>query len=156
MSTNYIIGGVGNVNPAIEWQEGAVCFADGEQWLANSTDGDKRYQLQNFGGDRLYSFYGITNHAKDFQLNTIKQGDYIEASELDTEQKYNDVVEVFKLCGADFGFDSCFEYSDLDDDNILIWSSELNQAAEWHVGKKRKLTYSQIMAIGELKKAHNG
>lgn len=119
----------------IEWEDGAVCFVGGKQW-GEIADYDASY---------------IKAH--DFRLNEIRQGDYLEASELDTEQKYNDALEVFELFGAKWGLESCTEFSDLDEDNILIWSSTLNQGASWHVQRKRKITYSQLMAIGKLKRA---
>ena len=141
----------------IEWKEGAVCFADSRQWFFN--DSVKPYKLvSNMHGTRLESYIGVTN-MQDFQLNTIKQGDYIEASELDTEQKYNDAVEVFGL----FGFALC------DDGNDFKW---LNRSDTYKIGvivatesrlmgvraefssyeRKRKITLNQLMAIGELKR----
>lgn len=138
---------------SIEWKECAVCFADGQQWFVNFNSDRKKYQLKNFRGGMFFSFYGVINFAKNFQLNTIKQGDYIEASELDTEQKYNNVVEVFEL----FGFKPYERDSKealrpankvffVSGDLLFIGSSGCSELT------KRKLTYPQIMAIGELKR----
>jgi len=137
----------------IEWKEGAVCYA---------------YSNQFYVGKRFHPLVSKSKHGMDlihalkckgFQLNTIKQGDYIEASELDTEQKYNDAVEVFGL----FGFALC------DDGNDFKW---LNRSDTYKIGvivatesrlmgvraefssyeRKRKITLNQLMAIGELKR----
>ena len=135
---------------SIEWQEGAVCFADSRQWFFN--DSGKPYNLvSNMHGTRLESYIGVTN-MPDFQLNTIKQGDYIEASELDTEQKYNDVVGVFDLFGYGRGvnyntlglFDFCF----------IAKNGHIGGCSERHLLSisHRKLTFNQLMAIGELKR----
>lgn len=143
MSTNYIIGGVGNVNPAIKWQEGAVCFAGGLQFGAPSND----FYPCISGGLASVGYFDRA----DFQLNTIKQGDYIAVSELDTEQKYNDAVDVLELLGAHKGkrhsyyaFKICkllkvTEHCSLPDVNLTA-------------DCKRKLTFNQLMAIGELKR----
>jgi len=124
---------------SIEWQEGAVCFAGGGQR-------DAEY-LKNIAE-------WFTVGVKDFQLNTIKQGDYIEASELDTEQKYNDAVEVFGL----FGFDVSVDFEWFKDESCrydLFFMDEykdLDSSVRGYRKLKRKLTYQQIMAIGELKR----
>lgn len=127
---------------SIEWKNGAVCFAVGIHYS------EIDFNLSKRGGD-----YGYLIDAQDFQLNEMREGDYIKASELDTEQKYNDAVEAFGLFGAKWGLESCTEFSDLDEGDILIWSSTLDQGASWHVQRKRKITYPQLMAIGKLKRA---
>lgn len=141
---DYIVGGAGNVNPAIEWQDGAVCYADGECHYPS-----REGFVEDSQGFET-SFLNIMNYS-DFQLNTIKQGDYIEASELDTEQKYNDAVDVLELLGAHKGkrhsyyaFKICkllkvTEHCSLPDVNLTA-------------DCKRKLTFNQLMAIGELKR----
>ena len=111
----------------IEWQEGAVCFAHNMQYS--------------------YPLIPSITKAKDFQLNTIKQGDHIEASELDTEQKYNDAVEVFGL----FGYEPYKNHKGYNKDKESL------SLGDWHFcysnnGLKRKLTFNQLMAIGELKR----
>lgn len=129
---------------SVEFKEGAVCFADNTQW---DSDND---------------FSGVF-HFNDFQLNTIKQGDYIEASELDTEQKYNDAVEEFGLLGfnpyLNFNMDiaefilttmgsGCGFIADSDGDLVIDYNDEWDKTE-----KKRKITYPQLMAIGKLKQA---
>ena len=128
---------------SIEFKEGAVCYADGKQWFAY--DG---YILNSERGEILPRD-GLAS-AKDFKLNTIKQGDYIEASELDTEQKYNDVVEVLGL----FGYEDHLSYSSLNLCDLLLVDSSgtICGCSSGYSFAKRKLTYSQIMAIGELKR----
>lgn len=117
----------------IEWFGGSVCFADGVQCNANANKVEK-----------LIVF-------NDFQLNEIRTGDYIEASELDTEQKYNDAVAVFEL----FGLSRASSYkSFLDWDNLYVnKSSEVYSCSDCYGELNRKLTYPQLMAIGKLKRA---
>lgn len=141
----------------IEWKEGAVCFAYGNQVFAYSN------RLQDSEGFLVSP--SVALEAKDFQLNTIKQGDYIEASELDNEQKYNDAVEVFGLFGfkpylncnmdkPEFIFTAFNEGEglivDSEGDLVIDYNEDLDKSE-----KKRKLTYPQIMAIGELKRLIN-
>ena len=128
----------------VEWKEGAVCFADGQQWYSIGA------HLRSSPIETASLAWALSR--KDFQLNSIKRGDCIEASELDN-QKYNDAVEVFEL----FGFNS-YERKEKDalrlvneiffasDDLLFIGASEDCAEAE------RKLTYQQLMAIGELKR----
>ena len=129
----------------IKFEEGAVCYA---------------YCSQFYSGEHYHELVSKANHgcslehalkANVFQLNEIRQGDYIPASELDTEQKYNDAVEVFGLFGfaryegAEFG-----EYTSpmivVDEDGDFISCEHGDEDC------KRKITYSQLMAIGELKR----
>ena len=132
---------------SIEWKEGAVCFAGGSQfkyWHVN------RGELITVDNVSILDFETALSF-KDFQLNTIKQGDFIEASELDNEQKYNDAVEVFGL----FGFprwESCSFYeckSEIllaDSDRDLTGQDDLCDECQ------RKITFNQLMVIGELKR----
>lgn len=128
----------------IKWKDGAVCFAGNSQW--------------NFIPDNI-RIIGFEN----FQLNEIRQGDYIEAPELDIEQKYNDAVEVFEL----FGF-SPYLNCDMDKSEFikqalnygegLIADDELDLVIDYNdvndISQKiRKITYPQLMAIGKLKRA---
>lgn len=131
----------------IDWKEGAACLVFDHQWR----EGDKL--PAEYGGGVVSADLVQFIEVKGFQLNEILKGDYIESSELDTEQKYNNAVEVFGLFGAKWGLESCTELSDLDEGDILIWSSTLDQGASWHIQRKRKLTYPQLMAIGKLKRA---
>ena len=133
----------------IKWEDGAVCFVDRQQW-AYGLDIPKELG----GGFTISSKLVNLIEAIDFQLNTIKQGDYIEASELDTEQKYNDAVEVLELFGFDpyeREFNKASRRSNeiffISDDLLLIGTSSGSELA------KRKITYKQLMAIGKLKRA---
>lgn len=130
----------------IEWKEGAVCFAGSSQWFASCKDNKLTSKCGSYGGslDECISSY-------NYQLNTIKQGDYIEASELDTEQKYNDAVEVFGLFGftpyerkAKEALRLVNEIFFASDDLLFIGALEDCEEA------KRKITFTQLMAIGEL------
>ncbi|AKA61221.1 hypothetical protein [Pseudoalteromonas phage H103] len=125
----------------IEWEEGAICCAGGQQWDDHSLDGESVVE------------YVIT--AEDFQLNEMRIGDYIEASELGTEQKYNDAVEVFELFG--FGgtvdwrtqkdYEPCYFYADNDTGDFD------SQRCFYEDDMLRKIAYTQLMAIGKLKRA---
>ena len=146
---------------SVEFKEGAVCFAGGKYWYAIN-DNHKRLVDDSAVSVDIETLIKIP----DFKLNTIKQGDYIEASELNIEQKYNDAVDVFGL----FGFDPYLNHgmdrqefiftaihkgdgliADSDGDLVIDYDSELDKTQ-----KKRKLTYPQIMAIGELKRLEIG
>ena len=133
----------------IEWKDGAVCFADGQQWFSS-----EEIYLASGCGLCIYTHKDIIN-CDDFQLNEPRQGDYISKSELDTEQKYNDAVDEFGLFGCAWVESACEKYGAFRDGKILIWSDGLHQASDFHNGKKRKLTYSQLMAIGKLKRLMN-
>jgi hypothetical protein len=122
----------------IEWKNDAVCYFDGEQWRSGVIA--NRVRAVKFD---------------DFQLNEIRIGDYIEKSELDTEQKYNDVVDVFGLFGYLESCTLCFKDvieigGMLIDDSITIYAE-----APTYPSVKRKLTYNQLMAIGKLKRMMN-
>lgn len=142
----------------INWQNGAVCFGDGRQWFANTDYESDKLELVNNDGTRKYSLYGMLNYPNDFKLNKIHTGDFIPASELDTEQKYNEVVEVFGLFGFERVKDS-LSYSRLsvgathylasDDYGI---DSVSNGIAFKNYCKGRQVTYHQIIAIGKLKR----
>ena len=122
----------------INWQEGAVCFIDGEQYPASVSECIDIYYLLEGRG---------------FQLNTIKQGDYIEALELDTEQKYNDVAGVFEL----FGFELASSIKAIAMYDFFFISSDgcAGACSKRYLSSinSRKLTYPQLMAIGKLKRA---
>ena len=122
----------------IEWKEGAVCFAN---------------KLQHFALADFDTVKKFAHTYDDFQLNTIKLGDFIEASELDTKRKYYDVIEVFELFGfAPYEIEAAeaLRYANqvffASDDLLFIGALEICKEI------KRKLTYQQIMAIGELKR----
>ena len=123
----------------IDWKEGSVCFGNSRQWPVECID--------------LFGAIGGVGAFGDFQLNEIRQGDYIEASELDTEQKYNDAVEVFELFWVGFSPCSVSAYSNLGNDGSLVCCEDgLWQTCSNRFGK-RKITYPQLMAIGKLKRA---
>jgi hypothetical protein len=129
----------------IEWKDGAVCYAYGKQMDVD------RWNFEDMFCMHLSDF-------DDFQLNEIREGDFIPASELDTEQKYNEVVEVFGLFGFERVKDS-LSYSRLsvgathylasDDYGI---DSVSNDIAFKNYCKGRQLTYNQLMVMGELKR----
>ena len=143
----------------IEWKDGAVCYAIGMQWFLYDNAGLKSE------ANTLLPYEGHLQ-VSDFQLNEIRTGDYIEASELDTEQKYNDVAEVFGL----FGFVPRGEFKSLSAVNDLgnkihdaficirqmgSYNSTVCLATKLELSSaksKRKLTYSQVMSIGKLKR----
>lgn len=125
----------------INWKENAVCYINGKQrnhesvWINGVFDAD----------------VGIGDF-DDFQLNEISEGDFIPASELDTEQKYNEVVEVFGLFGVNFNGSATHEYYAFKDDESLTCCSDglwQTNSDRWN---KRQLTYHQIIAIGKLKR----
>lgn len=144
----------------IEWKDGAVCCANGEQWQVTLDD-----RIQGDVINAHCSNFALLLHANDFQLNEIRTGDFITASELDTEQKYNEVVEVFGLFGVDGGFSkNSNEYNSF---KKLLEKHRKSKAVIHEVeGKaclgvvmkdcdhfcKRQLTHSQIIAIGKLKR----
>lgn len=132
---------------SIEFKDGAVCYASEVFWLAT-----EKHEgcLVDCYGSVVRAGYVI--NIKDFQLNTIKQGDYIEASELDTEQKYNDAVKVFEL----FGYERSVGYNTLClyDFCFIAKNGHIGGCSERHLlsVSHRKLTCPQLMAIGELKR----
>lgn len=135
----------------IEFKEGAVCFADNRQWSFN--DSVKPYKLvSNMHGARLEGYSDVVD-MPDFQLNTIKQGGYIEASELDTEDKYNRAVGVFGLlgleCYANYGLLNHFGDLYIEDCEAVHGCTDESECAV------RKITFDQLMAIGELKRLMN-
>ena len=135
----------------IEWKNGAVCYADGEQLFQFS--GSNKLDLVDIN---LYKV-AIKSVASsiDFQLNEPRQGDYMPKSELDTEQKYNDAVEELGLFGISVhgkGFNYLKPANTLlviDSDWEFIGTSEDDSELE------RKITYVQLMAIGKLKRLMN-
>lgn len=147
----------------INWQENAVCYGDGRHWFANTDYESDKFELVNNDGTRKYSLYGILNFPKDFQLNEIVTGDFIPASELDTEQKYNDAVEVLKLHGVTGGlinrsYQVASALNDGNDERFVIHKTSDGELCFGVVPSdsidfcKRKLTYHQIIAIGKLKR----
>jgi len=84
-------------------------------------------------------------------ITELKIGDYIEKSELDTEQKYNDVVGVFGQWGAFFSESAVSEYRHLtDDDSLGFCKDGLWQLYSEKRNKIRKLTYKDIMSLKKV------
>lgn len=115
----------------IEWKEGDVCYANGVMW----SNLDTAHKALKFD---------------DFQLNEPREGYYIPKSELDTEEKYNQAVKVFGLFGhyldsVSDGFEGMDYHNKLVvfEDGVLLNSLDV---------AKVKLTYNQLMAIGEFKR----
>lgn len=134
----------------IEWNENAVCAIEEMQFFTTEEDG-----IYSPNGDSRFGVNSMFfDERKKVQLNEIRIGDYIEASELDTEQKYNDVVEVFGLFGFEewhlnSGFSDVVRFKGL----AVNSSGGILNADE---SCKRKLTYPQIIAIGKLKRLIDG
>jgi hypothetical protein len=124
----------------IKWEGDSICYAYGNQ-LPSAYEELTNTDLVKF----------ISVH--DFQLNEIRQGDYISASELDTEQKYNDAVDVFALFGYYRG-GSYLQFKESSEQwaDFVICGNDMSVWASRDEGK-RKITYSQLMAIGKLKRA---
>lgn len=82
-------------------------------------------------------------------ITELKIGDYIEKSELDTEQKYNDVVAVF----MDFNIGDETSYPELGEslwDGLLAIDCGLVSCKASHEEIKRKLTYNEIMSLKKV------
>lgn len=135
----------------INWKDGAVCYADGKQWFVNKSGKHNKPLISETNRD-FASFEWIIFRDK-LNINKITTGDYIPASELETEQKYNEVVEVFGLFGFK-RFDNA-SYADTIKSKTDSSCLKVNPSGElicnWHKGK-RKLTYHQVIAIGKLKR----
>ena len=136
----------------INWQDGAVCYAYGKQWFVRDNEDN---DLTNKEGNAFANSSNVIMR-KDFQLNEIREGDFIPASELDTEQKYNEVVEVFEL----FGFKKD-KYS-LSYSKLAVGATHYLASKDYGIDsvstnlafknycKDRQLTYNQIIEIGKL------
>ena len=130
----------------IAFKKGAVCYAGGYQWFSRS--GVKGILFNHYLHQRQLDEL-VT--AEDFQLNTIKQGDCIESSCADTEQKYIDSVGVFDL----FGFKPTRRhrgFSKASYNNLTVFNDGYCYSLH---ETPRKLTYNQLMAIGKLKRLMN-
>tara|TARA_R100000541_G_scaffold25915_3_gene35486 strand:+ start:28 stop:720 length:693 start_codon:yes stop_codon:yes gene_type:complete len=132
----------------IKWKEGAVCYADGEQWFCG---GDDRYELINKSTLCIcYSFPDMVDLSKNLQLNEPQEGYYITKSELDTEEKFNIAMDALKLFGlkgfhfSDWPLQDAKAFLGLDNHN---WREDLRSD-----GGDVKVTFEQLMAIGSLKR----
>ena len=133
----------------IEWKEGAVCYAGGKQWFNfKGALGLNLVDVNSYSSSSEYIF-----NLDDFKLNEPVTGDYIPKSELGTEQKYNDAIEVFGL----FGFKPHLNHQGYNNmihqwRGLEIWRENI---ASTNATDGRKLTYNQLMAIGKLKRLMN-
>ena len=136
---------------SIEFKKDAVCFANGKQWFIWEDDRDTFICEKN---EKIRCLSALVNDS-DFQLNEPRQGDYLPKSELDTEQKYNDAVEVFGLFGIkafNLGRQS-FERLQRESFWCLGVDSDNSFAAKNKSYKGvRKISLKQLMAIGKLKR----
>ena len=139
----------------IHWSNNAVCHAKGKQWFAH-TSSTLMDNNEYSDAARAVPLDWLVNQS-DFQLNEIREGDYIPASELDTEQKYNDVVEMFGLFGFKLNKGQNYSYkrfiSASGHDSLMLFEGKMIwQCRKSENGGLRKLTYHQIIAIGKLKR----
>jgi len=151
----------------IEWKDGAVCYANGGQWFIDGKIEHKEYPLHCKPDLGRFDYINIIA-GLDFQLNEIREGDFIQASELDTEQKYNDVVESLKLHGVTGGLvEDKYSYQNLvgmlsENKLIVIHETENKARGQKEICAgfvnsadylcKRKMFCEQIIAIGKLKR----
>ena len=136
----------------IEWKDGAVCYAGGWQWF--DYQGDTLIDnIKTIDGAHT-SLHCNAIKEQDFQLNEPRIGDYIPKSELDTEQKYNDAIEVFEILGVHNGKRYSYYAFKLSE---LIKVCDFGIALDTNLTAfcKRKITYAQLMAIGKLKRLMN-
>ena len=89
------------------------------------------------------------------EITELKAGDYIEKSELDTEQKYNDVVEVFESFGFPRNGEYALTYRELTDHSreyalLAVKCGMLVGINEGCEKTKRKLTYNDIMSLKKV------
>lgn len=126
----------------IEWEDGAVCLINGMQ--------------RGYGSvwvKKILNNHFCISDVSDFQLNEPRQGDYMPKSELGTEQKYNDAVEVFGLfC---YKCETCYESMIIRGGLLLDLDGSFCSSSNCDPDIKRKITYNQLMAIGKLKRLMN-
>ena len=137
----------------IEWKNGAVCYAGGWQWF--DYQGDTLIDNIKTIDGAYTSLHCNAIKEQDFQLNEPRIGDYIPKSELDTEQKYNDAVEVFGLFGFKFNYRTEEEYLNLSVNERLVCCDDGLWQVARGMSSRRNITYSQLMAIGKLKRLMN-
>lgn len=130
----------------INWKDGAVCYARDKQWFSHVLN----TLMDSFDYTEITKIVPLNWLVKqsDFQLNEICTGDFIAASELDTEQKYNEVVEVFGL----FGFKPHYMHAGFQDYREQPLSIDCGAYCYSTYKNDRKLTYHQIIAISKLKR----
>lgn len=135
----------------IEFKEYAVCYANGKQWGINTSKHGYNFMAIN---DLGYCDLKFALSCEDFQLNEPREGYFIPKSELDAEEKYNQAVEVFGL----FGYKAAPHYKEFDDNFEVVFldeNFEIDCVSRVQECCKVKLTFAQLMAIGELKRKMN-
>lgn len=133
----------------IEFKEGVICYAIDHQWCLGDKIVDESGGVKSVDIDVL----ALMIDKADFKLNEPRTGDYIPKSELDTEQKYNDAVEVFKLFGFEMSAYSEQNYDRLkmrEFECLGLCDAKLIAARNSLFERKRKITYNQLMVIGKL------
>ena len=147
----------------IEWGKDDVCYADGLVWKASPHNSNCVIWETNTGPYlkcRQIPYSRIVKY-EDFQLNEPRQGDYLQKSQLGTEQKYNAAVEVFGLFGFEFdpaksGYPSDFKAIIINGIGCHLYVSEFRFLRLGNLfNSGRKISYSQLMAIGKLKRLMN-
>ena len=83
-------------------------------------------------------------------ITELKIGDYIERSELDTEQKYNDVVEVFRQWGFEFKDGAICGFDMLRVNSVMVLSCNVVFICLDCEVMDRKLTYDQVMSLKKV------
>ena len=130
-----------------EWEDTSVCYADGQQWVYFDN------YLLTKDKQKLASYEEILQY-EDFQLNEIQQGDCILVDEIDDEDEYNNVVDVFMLFVFPRWEDAGFEDTKMskwlvvDRDKDLVGAYLISDC-------QRMVTYNQLITIGKLKKILN-
>lgn len=125
----------------IKWEDGAVCYAGGEQWYS-CNENEVKLISENRS---MLSFEEVLSF-ESFQLNEIRIGDELEVRSLDEYAKTIDVLSLF-------GFEPLSRHGGWDAMNPNpIAVVEEGYGHTIHVSP-RKITYQQIMVIGKLKQA---
>ena len=92
----------------IDWSkapEGAEFYAMRKFWRLNDEGWCECYESSSWcgvglrGSDVLKVFRGYQERPKQKEITEIRVGDFIHKDELDTEEKYNDVMRVFERFG---------------------------------------------------------
>ena len=133
---------------SIEWEDESVCYANGQQWVYFDN-----YLLTN-DKEKLASYEEILQY-EDFQLNEIQQGDCILVDEIDDEDEYHNVVDVFMLFGfprwEDAGWEDTLKSKWL----VVDKDSDLTGADYLTSDCKRMVRCGLLMVIGKLKSMLN-
>ena len=138
----------------IEWEKGAVCYADGQQWFLNTEMNKKQYQLSNENLDSSASFDWFLSQ-RDFQLNEPRQGDYISASELSVKSVFDSAIDFFGLFGFAFEHSADAVFASIRKEQCIYTSDNGVMFYGSKNGKGRELTISMVNSIGKLKRLMN-